>query len=143
MIIVSVRHAFLLSLLAWFATLCQLSLAALKLLDNLPPKLQLYIGGLSHPYTPPFPFLLLFHFSSRTDQAKRLKSNLSIGSTKDVKLFSFDTAQGTFALQKVSDALGPNVSWLEFDKTNRFLFRYEIHDIHLFLPEIQTDLCTK
>ncbi|KAA1075167.1 hypothetical protein PGT21_030373 [Puccinia graminis f. sp. tritici] len=83
----AIRQTFLLSTLAWFANWCQLSSAAIKLLDTLPQTLQVYIGG----------------------------------ETKDLKLFTFDTVQNTFAMIKTIDALGPNAIWLDFDQSNKFM----------------------
>ncbi|KAI9608335.1 hypothetical protein KEM48_003268 [Puccinia striiformis f. sp. tritici PST-130] len=78
--------SFFISTLAWFASQCQISSAAVKLRDTLPASLQLYVAE-----------------------------------ALDVKLYSFDTVQGTFFMQQTTDALGPNVTWMDLDKTNKFL----------------------
>ncbi|POV95616.1 hypothetical protein PSHT_15574 [Puccinia striiformis] len=82
----AIRKAFFISTLAWFASQCQISSAAVKLRDTLPASLQLYVAE-----------------------------------ALDVKLYSFDTVQGTFFMQQTTDALGPNVTWMDLDKTNKFL----------------------
>ncbi|KAI7953730.1 hypothetical protein MJO28_006277 [Puccinia striiformis f. sp. tritici] len=89
----AIRKAFFISTLAWFASQCQISSAAVKLRDTLPASLQLYVAE-----------------------------------ALDVKLYSFDTVQGTFFMQQTTDALGPNVTWMDLDKTNKFLLRYDPHD---------------